>query len=402
MNAKSGYLRQVKQSNLSQVLKCIWSMEPVSRIELVEKTGLTSGTITNLTQDLIKVGLLREEELSTGHVGRRRVNLRLNPQRLKMIGIDIGRTSYEVVITDLTGQTLRSTEHPLSASDTPEQVLFAVSASLKGMTADMGLQQSDILGAGLSIPGPMNLQEGTLLVPPNFASWEYYPVKRELEARLGMDILMNDDARTSALAERWFGYGRKEPNFVYVTMGQGIGGGIVSDGEVLQGSNGLYGQVGHITVMPDGELCECGNTGCWETVGSIPGILRRWAHGAGAEHKTIDDFFTAVKEGEPRAERCLESTLKVMESTLTTLFNVYDPDLLILGGKLYPYLQGYLPRIQNHVKASVYPFFQHRVRIESASFGASQSAVGAASLVFGSLMERPLDVLEGLRSNEGA
>lgn len=160
------------------------------------------------------------------------------------------------------------------------------------------------------------------------------------------------------------------------------------------GAKGLYGQVGHITVIPEGELCDCGNHGCWETVGSIPGILKRWKNDA--ENYTIDDFFHAVREGEPRAERVLEWTLQIMESTLTTLFNVYDPALIILGGKLYPYLENYLLRFRHHVQTSVYPFARNYAMIESASFGTSQSAVGAASLVFGDLMDRPLDVLDSL------
>ncbi len=391
-HSTAGYLRQIKQHNMSQVLKTIWNLEPVSRIELVEETGLTSGTITNLTQDLLKVSLLKETELTTGNVGRRRVMLRLNEQCFKVIGIDIGRTSYEVVTTNLTGHILRSVEVEIERDTDPRQVLEGVAEIVRGMISQISAQRDDLLGIGLSIPGPMDLQEGVLLVPPNFHNWEHFEVRKQLEDMLGRKIVMNDDARTSALAERWFGHGRKEDSFVYITMGHGIGGGVVSKGEVLLGSNGLYGQVGHITVIPEGELCECGNRGCWETVGSIPGILRRWNNGK--ERKTIEDFFQAVRANDPKAERCLEWTLQIMESTLTTLFNVYDPDLIILGGKLYPYLECYLPRIRHHVQASVYPSARNHVMIESASFGTSQSAVGAASLVFGVLMERPLDVLD--------
>lgn len=395
-NTNAGYLQQIKQHNMSQVLKHIWSLEPVSRIELVEETKLTSGTITNLTQDLLKVGLLKETVLTTGNVGRRRVMLRLNEQCFKLIGIDIGRSSYEVVTTNLAGQILLSKEVATDRNTNPYRVLEDVVRVVRDMISQISSKQDKLLGIGLSIPGPMNLKEGVLLVPPNFPHWEHFEIRKELERMLGRPIIMNDDARTSALAERWFGHSRKhkEDSFVYITMGYGIGGGVVSKGEVIMGTNGLYGQVGHITVNPGGELCECGNRGCWETVGSIPGILRHWNHGK--EGSTIEDFFHAVQAKDPRAERCLETTLQIMESTLTTLFNVYDPALIILGGKLYPFLEGYLPRIRQHVQASVYPSARNNVIIESASFGTSQSAVGAASLVFGELMERPLDALDAV------
>jgi predicted NBD/HSP70 family sugar kinase len=396
-NSNAGYLRQIKQYNMSQVLKYIWNLEPVSRIELVEETKLTSGTITNLTQDLLKVNLLKETEVTTGNVGRRRVMLRLNEQCFKVIGIDIGRSSYEVVTTNLTGHILQSREVRTDRNTDPLQVLEGVVSIVREMIAQIDAQHDELLGIGLSIPGPMNLQEGVLLVPPNFPHWEHFEVQKQLGSMIGRKITMNDDARTSALAERWFGCGQKEDSFVYITMGHGIGGGVVSKGEILLGTNGLYGQVGHITVIPEGELCDCGNRGCWETVGSIPGILRRWNQGK--EEPTIEDFFAAVRAKDPKAERCLEWTLQIMESTLTTLFNVYDPALIILGGKLYPYLESYLPRIRHHVQASVYPSARNHVMIKSASFGTSQSAVGAASLVFGDLMERPLDVLDALNLN---
>ena len=393
-NTNAGYLRQIKQHNMSQVLKHIWNLEPVSRIELVDETMLTSGTITNLTQDLLKVSLLKETELTTGNVGRRRVMLRLNEQCFKLIGIDIGRSSYEVVTTNLTGHILQSKEVATDRNTDPYKVLEGVVRIVRDMMSQISAQNDKLLGIGLSIPGPMNLKDGVLLVPPNFPHWEHFEIQKQLELMLGRPIVMNDDARTSALAERWFGHSRKhkEDSFVYITMGHGIGGGVVSKGEILMGTNGLYGQVGHITVIPGGELCECGNRGCWETVGSIPGILRHW--NPRKEGSSIEEFFQAVQAKDPGAERCLESTLQIMESTLTTLFNVYDPALIILGGKLFPYYESYLPRIRHHVQASVYPSARNNVLIESASFGTSQSAVGAASLVFGELMERPLDVLD--------
>lgn len=396
MKLTAGYLREVKQQNISRVLRDIWRLEPVSRIELVEETKLTSGTITNLTQDLLHAGLLKQTELSTGNVGRKRVMLRLDPNRCMLIGIDIGRAASEVVVTDLTGRVLRSEEIEAADRCNPGSVLEAAAARVHAMIASIGAK-TPVLGVGLSIPGPMNLQDGTLLAPPNFPHWENYPVRRELERLLGRTVQMNDDARTSALAERWFGYGRKHESFVYVTMGHGIGGGVISAGEVLAGANGLYGQLGHITSMPGGEPCACGNRGCWETIGSIPAILRRW----GRSDATIDDFFAAVRQGDGEALQVLETTLEVLQSTLTTLFNVYDPDLIVLGGKLYPYLHDYLPRIRTRVQESVYQFVRGRVVIEPASFGATQSAVGAAALVFGTLMNRPLDALDQLNGSAG-
>ncbi|MCC3371877.1 ROK family transcriptional regulator [Cohnella sp. REN36] len=387
---KPVYLQKVKQQNMADILQKIWEHESISRVELVELTGLTSGTITNLTQELLQTGLIRESETSSGSVGRKRVMLKLRTDRYTIIGLDIGRTSFEVVLADLAGRMIKSVEGNTVGIRDPEQVLDLVAPHLESLKTDAADKKSPVIGLGVSIPGPMDKKTGKLLSPPNFPGWEGYPIQSALERRFGLNVFIEDDARTSALAERWYGLGRKAQDLLFVTMGMGIGGGVVAKGELVVGSNGLYGQVGHITLLPGGEICACGNEGCWETVGSIPGILRRWSEG-----NTIDGFFQAVREGDPAAVQCMQETLYYLECALTTLFNTYDPEVIVLGGKLYPYLTMHLSEIRSRVKARMYAFVRDRLHIESATFGASQNAVGAVALVFGALLNEPLQTLAG-------
>ncbi|WP_165822514.1 ROK family transcriptional regulator [Paenibacillus montanisoli] len=390
MRSKPGYLTQVKQSNMSAVLKSIWEFEPISRVELVERTDLTSGTLTNLTQDMIRGGIIRESESSHGSVGRKRMLLRLDTENYRIIGIDIGRNAFEVVLTDLAGRVIAASEGSTAGMDNPDSILDLITPSVQKMKALSSDSGNKLLGIGVSIPGPMDMQQGILLDPPNFPGWEQYPVRAELEKRMEATVLINDDARSSAFAERWFGLGRTTSHLVHITMGIGIGGGVVMNGEMLYGANGLYGQIGHITVVHNGEPCACGNLGCWETVGSIPGIMRNWTDGHG---KTIMNFFEAVQRNDREAARTLEYTLSILTDALTNLFNVYDPDVIVMGGKLYPYLSRYMPEIRKRVQSRVYPFVRERVRIEASTFGTSQSAVGAAALIFDRLMREPLDMI---------
>jgi len=399
MKEKVGYLHHVKQLNMSKVLHSIWSSEPVPRIKLVDQTELTSGTITNLTQELLKAGLIKEFKSFSNMVGRRPIMLRIAVENYRLIGIDIGRNSIEVVLTNLSGKIMMSRKNELLNQNDPKQVLKKIVVYVNEMIQFSHKSHNFILGIGLSIPGPMDLKQGKLLSPPNFQGWTHFPIQKELEQRLFRAIKINDDARSSALAERWFGLGRKGEDFVYITMGVGIGGGVVANGELLYGKNGLYGQIGHMSIIPDGILCACGNIGCWETVGSIPGILKRWKMGAEENH-TIDDFFKAVSQGDMQANRCLESTLQMLESVLITLYNVYDPDLIVLGGTLSTYLKSFIPRIRRNVQSRMYSFAKNRLMIEHASFGESQSAVGAAAIVFGHLLHQPLDVIELIEVKE--
>lgn len=392
---KIAYLKQVKQSNMSEVLERIWRHQHISRVELVEHTGLTSGTITNLTSELIELQLIREFEAVSGSVGRRRVMLGFDTSLYQIIGLDIGRSTMEIVVVDLNGKVIKTVERDMSDRRGPDEyfeVIDPLMAELKRETEAAGYS---VLGLGVGVPGPMDYSAGRLLDPPNFPGWSGFPLQRTLEEKFGLVTRIEDDARTSAMAERWYGLGRSVGNLVFITMGIGIGGGVVQDGKIVRGANGLCGQVGHMTIVLDGKICDCGNRGCWETVGSIPGILSRWPGG-----KTMDQLMEAIRRGDAAALECMEHTLGYLETALINVYNMYDPELVVLGGRLYPYLADYLLPVQNHLRSRLYAFAKDRLRIEPSTFGTSQSAVGAAALLFGFLLSEPVRLL-ALTGREG-
>lgn len=390
-NNKIAYLQQVKQYNMAAILKQIWRMEQVSRIELVEQTGLTSGTITNLTHELIELKVIREKESVSGHVGRKRILLGFDPGYYRIVGLDIGRTSFEIVVSDLCGTILKTVEREILQSSGPdivEREIIPILQTIKNEAEQSGCR---ILGLGVGVPGPIDYGRGRLLNPPNFPGWNGFELRQLLEEELQWLVVIEDDARTSALAESWYGIGRNIEELVFITMGIGIGGGVVSGGDIIRGTNGLCGQVGHMTIVHNGKPCDCGNKGCWETVGSMPGILSRWA-GVG----TMEDFVTAVRKGDQEAVHCMDETLQYLETALINIYNLYDPQLVVLGGKLLPYLKEYLPAVQSNLQTRLYAFARERLMLRTSTFGASQSAYGATALLFGALLSEPLKLLSDL------
>ncbi|MEK3910152.1 ROK family protein [Paenibacillus sp. FSL H7-0331] len=382
------YLQQVKQKNMSEILERIWEYRQISRVELVELTGLTSGTITNLTHDLIQLGILRENEAISGNVGRRRVMLGFDPRFYRIIGLDIGRTSFEIIVMDLNGTILQSIEREMNGVQGPEAYFQVITPTLTTVKQEIEAAGEKILGLGVGIPGPIYYESGSLLAPPNFPGWKGYPLKQMLEQQFDLVTLIEDDARTSAMAERWYGLGKSVQNLVSITMGTGIGGGVVTNGKIVRGTNGLCGQVGHMTIVLDGKMCDCGNRGCWETVGSIPGILSRWSQGS-----TLMELQTAIRQGEPEALRCIDETLAYLEAALVNVQNLYDPELILLGGRLFPLLAEHLDQLKPRLQSRLYAFAKDRLRIEPATFGTSQSAVGAAALMLGFLLSEPVRLL---------
>lgn len=386
------YLQQVKQQNSADIFRCLWKLGPLSRVELVEHIGLTSGTVTNLTHEWIERRVLRELEAVPGHVGRRRIRLGFDPDGYRIAGLDIGRSSIEIVVTDLAGSIVRNEARIIESGVGPEAYLRLIRPLLEDICAATENEGRRLLGLGVGVPGPLDEERGGLLDPPNFPGWAGFPLRERLREFVRTEVRLEDDARTSALAERWYGIGKDVHDLVFVKMGIGIGSGVISGGEIVRGINGLCGQVGHITVVPGGQACDCGNRGCWETVGSIPGILRRWGAGGG---KTLDDLKAAARRGEPKAQRCVEDTLAYLETALTNIYNVYDPELVVLGGRLYPFLADALEAVRSRVRSRLFSSARDRLRIEPSTFGESQSAVGAAAILFRLLLTEPIRLLGG-------
>lgn len=392
---KIAYLTQVKQQNMSEVMGRIWQHGQLSRVELVEHTGLTSGTITNLTHELIELRIIREFQSITSSVGRRRVMLGFDSSKYRIIGLDIGRGSIEIVVVDLNGNLLQTIERDMSDRSGPEQYFHVIDPIVHDLKRSLEEGGYQILGIGAAVPGPMDYSLGILLDPPNFPGWSGFPLKQSLEERYGLVAMIDDDARTSALAERWYGLGRNVQDLVFVTMGIGIGGGVISKGSVVRGTNGLCGQVGHMTIVFDGIQCACGNIGCWETVGAIPGILNRWSKGS-----SLEQLNEAIRHKDPDALQCLADTLRYVEMALINICHLYDPELVVLGGKLFAsHLADSLPLIRSNLRSRQFAFAKDRLRIEPSTFGTSQNAIGAAAMLFGYLLTEPVRLLASAHSH---
>jgi len=382
------HLQQVKQKNMSAVLQVLWQQERISRVELVTETGLTSGTITNLVQELVERRVVREAGAISGAVGRRRIQLQLDDALHRIIGIDIGRTSFAVVVTNLAGRIESSAGGDLPQGQDPETTLDLVARNVNALMDEARAVGGRILGIGVGIPGPMDADAGVLLQPPNFQGWRDFPLRRVMQERFSLPVWMEDDARTSALAERWYGRGKEGGDLVFVTMGVGIGSGIIIDGKLARGAHGLCGQVGHMTIVPFGEACPCGNFGCWETVGSIPGMIRRYGRDI-----SIGELFALAGADDALAQKIVDETISYLVIALINVCNMYDPVTVVLGGRLFSYFADHLHEIAERVRAHAYASVRERIRIEASTFGDFQSAMGAAGLVLNALMVEPMRTL---------
>jgi predicted NBD/HSP70 family sugar kinase len=377
-------LPKVRARNLSVVLDALRRLQPISRSDLALATELTPATMTNLVGELTALGLVHETPAETRQIGRRPSLLTFNHAAGAVIGIEISRRAVRGVLSDLAGNVLLRAGRDHSASVAPAAVLASVNAVIAKLK-----KHGSPLGIGVGVPGPVDTAAGVVLEPPNFPGWHEVPLGEQLRARWGVDVWLDDDAKTAALGERWFGAGRGfggqgAQNLLYVSIGEGIGAGLIVRDRLYRGTHDLAGEIGHTTLDIDGPLCECGNRGCLEMLVSIPALLQTMGGVS-----SIAEVHTLAEAGDAGARALKERAYRYLAAGVGNAVNFYDPDLIVLGGALiqaWPELCG---EIATRVRGRSFAFASRNVSIQVAQLGADSSALGAASLVIEQIISAP-------------
>ena len=409
--AKGSNLSKVKTINLSVVLNHIRSRGPISRTELAEVTDLTAATITNVVNQLAKLGLVSESGrvLSRGG-GRYRVLLTLNESNYYTVGVEISRHHVQAVLVDLGGNVHAELfeEHDTGS---PREVVERAARMVHAL-----MQQNRnrrFVAVGIGVPGPVDISQGVVISPPNFPGWNWVPLRDQIAERIALPVYVDDDAKTAALGEAWFGAGVGAATMVYLTVGTGIGAGVVIDRVLYSGTHDLAGQIGHTTVDVDGPRCECNNVGCLETLASIPAIVRaarrRLREGAESALRDLPESDLAAAEaickaalaGDPLASEVMERTIQYLGAAVINVVNLYDPEMIVVGGRLARLNETLVPRLRHLVRERAYSFASESVTLVPSVLQNKASSVGAAALAIQHLFEDPARFLERANVRQG-
>lgn len=256
-------------------------------------------------------------------------------------GVDIGGTTVKIGLFNIDGTMLEKWEIPTNTADGGVAILDDVAASVLGKIAEKGIDKEEILGIGLGVPGPVD-STGVVHKCVNLG-WGVFNVEEALSEKTGLMVKAGNDANVAALGEAWQGGGKGYQNVVMVTLGTGVGGGIILNGKILPGTNGAAGEIGHIHVDDEEEeCCGCGNKGCLEQYASATGIVRMAKKKLASETRqtvlteknpmTSKDIFDAAKEGDVVAEELVEQLCNVLGTTLARVSCVVDPEVFVIGG----------------------------------------------------------------------
>jgi glucokinase len=305
------------------------------------------------------------------------------------LGIDLGGTQIRAAIVDRSGMILKRASEATRADAGPEIVIAQIVALASSVCEGFGRQA--IGGAGFSAPGPLDTAEGLALDIPTLKGFVEFPLRDALSQKLGMPVALENDGVAAALGEWRFGAARGIANLVYVTVSTGIGGGVIIDNRVLRARRGMAGHVGHMSFVRGGEICFCGNRGCFEAYGSGSAFTRRAIAAANNGEKTllgtgrepIDAavVFAAAKAGDALAMKLVREEAEILGEGFASLLHLYSPDLLVMGGGISNQFAMLQDGIMSSMRRCAMPPFRN-TPVVRAALGNDSGLVGAASLVF--------------------
>lgn len=325
-----------------RVLGALADAGPLTRSDIVARTGLARATVSSVLYDLIGGGLVRESAAPEGggpaagggtRAGRPPQLLALAPEAGYAVGLDIGHDRVRVVLTDLVGTVRWDRTTLLPVDDHPDETLATAEQLVDAAVADTGVPRDRILGLGAGFACPVD-QDGQRLHADNIMrGWtETRPVD-ELAARTGLRVQMINDANAGVLAERRYGAARGSDDVLYLRLSSGLGIGAICGGRMLLGHKGIAGEIGHVSVDRNGALCRCGNRGCLETVASPPAIARLLSHSWGRT-VTSEELPGLLAAGDRGARRAVEDAGEVVGRALAAAVMLLNPQLIVVGGEL--------------------------------------------------------------------
>ncbi len=398
-NFQGSNLNLVKQHNLQVILLNLLYEPVLSRVQLARRTNLSNTTITNLIAELINQGIVTEinagpEKDELRPVGRPRTSICLEPNARYVIGIHIGVGIFRVGLANLRAEIIHNQTQYFDTNFPAGDVLDLIEKLTEEMISESGVGRDRILGVGVGASGLVDFSTGVNLLAPNL-DWHDVPLREELQNRLNLPVIVDNNVRTMAIGETYFGAGRGVDSVAFVYGRTGVGAGLTFKGRVFRGSSKGAGEIGHCVILPHGgETCRCGNSGCLETIISESAILRDAQDIAGSnpggilasilddrsDRPPIECVFDAARQGDSSVKEMLEGRAYYLGVALANLINLFNPDLILLGGIFSHGEDLFIPPITRTIQQMAFGGMGKNVRLQATSFGWKAGVVGAAAL----------------------
>jgi predicted NBD/HSP70 family sugar kinase len=382
---RTGSKQLIREINQAIVLNAVRKERAVSRTDIAKQTGLGLPTVSGITAELIEAGLLVEGDTAASTLGRRPVLLSLNAAAGDAVGVKITERQVISVLTDLDATVVARHDVALRRRDI-ESVIGALGRCVDTLSPRAGAQP--IHGVGVGLAGVIDRNRG-FVRHATYTDWESVPLGHLLEERLGLPVVVDNDVNALVAAEQWFGSGRDAADFIAVSLGRGVGLGLVLDGRLYRGSHGGAGEFGHVKVEVDGPVCPCGGRGCLEAMVSEPAMAAQLASLKGGE-LTVDDLVSLAAAGDSDALAVYRDAGSRLGTAIGNLLNLLNPRLVVLAGEGTRGCPFLLDALRAALERAAFDGILDGVELVVEPWDDEAWARGAASLLLGELFQPAL------------
>jgi glucokinase len=315
------------------------------------------------------------------------------------IGIDLGATKISTALVDAVGKIIAQDYRETRAVEGQKAVIERMVDAAHQVMDEANIAPAQITAVGVCSPGPTDSRTGVVTAPPNLPGWKDVPLKQIIEEALGITTFLENDANAAALGEHRFGAGRGVQNMIYVTASTGIGGGLILNGQLYRGATGAAGEIGHITVLPWGPYCGCGNRGCLEALASgtaiaregremvrrgVPTLIADLAEG-NPERVTAKLVAEAADKGDAEAQELLAEAMSYLGVGMANLVNLFNPELIVIGGGLTNMGEGLFGPVRRTIERRAFFAAAQAARVVPAQLGDDVGVLGAVAVAMAQL-----------------
>ena len=385
MRMRIGSKQLIREINQAIVLDTVRNLGMASRAEIASLTGLSQATVSGITGELIARDLLIESAIGKSAGGRRPVLLEFNASAGYVIGVKVTEAEVVAVLTDLEATVVERERMALERRGVVDVVDAIEAAAIELMAKD---GNRPVHGVGVGLAGVVDSTRGVVAYA-TYLDWRDEPIGDLLEERLGLPVTVDNDVNALAATAQWFGAGRQVANMLVVSLGRGVGLGLVLNGQLYRGSSGGAGEFGHVKISDDGPACDCGSNGCLEAMVSDPAIARDVSARLGRQVE-IDEAIELARAGSAAAVEVFGAAAEALAVALANLVNVLNPELVVISGEGAVAADLLRPALDHALAEYCFDGLGDGVEIVVEPWEDEAWARGAASLLLGELFEPTL------------
>lgn len=387
---RASNLDTIKKNNRSLVLKLLNSMGSASRAELAKITGLTKTSLSNISNELIDEQIIIEKGTANSSSGRKPILMSIVDDARFALGLYISRDFIYANITNLKGSILLEKKLLLDALESEQVFISNIINITETLLNEFGKDKSKILGIGIASIGPLDVENGIILNPPNFRGLKSIQIVEVLKKRFGYEAFLENDMNACAIAEKLYGKGKNLSDFIYLGVTNGIGSGIILNGSIYRGRDGFAGEIGHTSIDIAGRQCACGNYGCLElyadinaVIGQVNASLNLGAESmlTGKPHITWQDIVAAAEKNDPIARKAIEKMAFYLSFGLVNAVNTFNPQAIFLGHEVALAKDMILEPLKEMLGRTILYSNAKNMVMEMSAFRENAPFIGAPSII---------------------